>query len=97
MPSPELLGVVCAAFFAGMVDAVAGGGGLIQLPAPFGAFPNLAPPVLLGTSKLAGALGTGTAAWRYSRHLVLPWRRLVPGCTVARLSCEACSSSSSLC
>ena len=47
-----LLGV--AAFTAGLVDAVVGGGGLIQLPVLFSLFPREAPATLIGTSKLAG-------------------------------------------
>lgn len=76
-------GVVGAAFCAGIVDAMVGGGGLLQLPALFGVLPSTAPAILLGTSKLAGAMGTGTAAWRYSRHVRLPWALLLPGCVIA--------------
>lgn len=76
-------GVIGAAFCAGAVDAMVGGGGLLQLPALFGAFPGAAPATLLGTSKLAGAMGTGTAAWRYGRRVSLPWRLLAPGCALA--------------
>lgn len=76
----QAAGVIAAAFCAGVVDAIVGGGGLLQLPALFSALPTVAPAVLLGTSKLAGALGTGAAALRYSRHLKLPWRRLLPAC-----------------
>lgn len=82
VPTPAITGVVAAAFCAGIVDAMVGGGGLLQLPALFSALPGLAPAVLLGTSKLAGAMGTGAAAWRYSRHLRLPWRLLLPGCAL---------------
>jgi uncharacterized membrane protein YfcA len=46
-----VLGV--AAFSAGLVDAVVGGGGLIQLPAMFSIFPNMAPATIIGTNKLA--------------------------------------------
>ena len=42
-----------AALFAGFVDSIVGGGGLIQLPALFAAFPNTAPATLFGTNKLA--------------------------------------------
>jgi uncharacterized protein len=44
------------AFMAGMVDAVAGGGGLIQVPALFALFPGASPAMLLGTNKLAAQL-----------------------------------------
>jgi hypothetical protein len=42
------------AFFAGLVDAVAGGGGLIQVPALFAAYPNVPPATLLSTNKILG-------------------------------------------
>ncbi len=41
-----------AAFFAGMVDAVVGGGGLIQIPVLLSQFPQTAIPTLFGTNKL---------------------------------------------
>jgi hypothetical protein len=45
--------LVCAAFTAGLVDAVVGGGGLIQIPAIFAVLPKEVPATLLGTNKLA--------------------------------------------
>jgi len=39
-----------AAFGAGLVDAVVGGGGLIQIPALFSVFPDMAPATLIGTN-----------------------------------------------
>ena len=74
--------IVPAAFLAGIVDSVVGGGGLLQLPVLFSALPDTPPATLLGTSKLAGALGTGVAAARYSRHVTLPWRLLAGGCLI---------------
>jgi uncharacterized membrane protein YfcA len=41
-----------AAFGAGFVDSVAGGGGLIQVPALFAIYPNASPATLLGTNKI---------------------------------------------
>ncbi len=76
--TPETLLVLLAAFAAGLVDSIVGGGGLIQAPALFSAFPATAPSTLLGTSKFAGIFGTASAALRYSRRIVLPWRLLAP-------------------
>lgn len=78
--APAYGGLLGAAFCAGIVDAMVGGGGLLQVPALFSALPGIAPAVLLGTSKLAGAMGTSVAAWRYATRLELPWRSLAPGC-----------------
>jgi uncharacterized membrane protein YfcA len=61
------------AFFAGLVDAVAGGGGLIQVPALFTAYPDAIPGTLLSTNKLASIGGTVNAARKYLRHVSLPW------------------------
>lgn len=69
--SLEIPLVLVAAFGAGVVDAMAGGGGLIQLPALFAAFPSTPHATLLGTGKLAGLAGTTSAAARYLRHVRL--------------------------
>ena len=70
--------VLAAAFAAGCIDAIAGGGGLIQLPTLFGVYPDVIPATLLGTNKFASVFGTANAAWHYSRRLHIPWRRLLP-------------------
>jgi len=74
----DLLLIIVAAFGAGLVDAMVGGGGLIQLPALFTAYPATAPAVLLGTNKLAAIFGTGSAVLRFARGVRIPWRRLLP-------------------
>jgi len=61
-----------AALAAGLVDAVVGGGGMIQLPAMFALLPEAWPAALLGTSKLASVAGTSGAAWHYARHKAPP-------------------------
>ena len=72
-----------AAFAAGFVDAVVGGGGLIQLPALFSTLPGSAPASLLGTSKLAGIWGTSVAAANYMRSVTLKWSVLLPAAAFA--------------
>jgi uncharacterized membrane protein YfcA len=74
----EVLLVLVAAFGAGFIDALAGGGGLIQLPALFAAFPQAPHTTLLGTGKLAGFAGTTSAVVRFIRHVRLDWRLLLP-------------------
>ena len=66
------------AFFAGLVDAVAGGGGLIQVPALFAAYPNVPPATLLSTNKVAAVGGTFNAARKFLRHVSLPWTIVLP-------------------
>lgn len=72
------------AFLAGLVDAIAGGGGLIQLPALFILLPDVALPVLFGTNKLSSLCGTSIAAVRYVRQVAIPWRATLPaaGCAL---------------
>lgn len=63
-------------FFAGVVDSLAGGGGLITLPA-YLAF-GLDPALLLGTNKLASSIGTVASAYRYWDKLRIPLRPFLP-------------------
>jgi uncharacterized membrane protein YfcA len=84
--------VLCAAFSAGFVDAIVGGGGLIQLPALFAGYPGAAPPVLLGTNKLGSICGTSGAVMRYMRVVRIPWRILLPAAAVAFLASLAGAS-----
>lgn len=72
-----------AAFFAGMVDAVVGGGGLIQIPVLLSSFPQLPIPTLFGTNKVSSIAGTSAALWRYSRSVKLPWRLVLPATLAA--------------
>lgn len=82
---PEFLFVALglAALFAGLVDSIVGGGGLIQLPALVAAFPSAAPANLFGTNKLASIVGTSTAAYQYSRRVAIPWVVVLPGMLAA--------------
>ncbi|HRP95939.1 MAG TPA: TSUP family transporter [Rhodocyclaceae bacterium] len=72
-----------AAFLAGFVDAVVGGGGLIQIPALLAAFPTIAPATLFGTNKIASIVGTSSAAVQYARRVAIPWRVALPGAAAA--------------
>src|SRR5215217_6511617 len=58
-----------AGLFAGFVDAVVGGGGLVQLPALVVAFPGAAPVQVLATNKLAGTCGTSVSSLTYYRRV----------------------------
>ena len=77
--------LIPAAFFAGMVDAVVGGGGLIQIPALLAQFPQTAIPTLFGTNKLSSIAGTGAALWRYARSVRIPWAVVLPATGAALL------------
>jgi uncharacterized membrane protein YfcA len=86
VPDPATLALLAAAFAAGAIDAIVGGGGLIQLPALATALPDAAPPTLLGTSKLAGLAGTTSAAAHYVRAVRVAWRTVAPAALVAALA-----------
>lgn len=64
-----LIPLIGAAFLAGYVDAVVGGGGLIQLPAFVVAFPHAVPVQLLATNKLASVCGTAVSSGTYLRRV----------------------------
>ncbi|MEU2929733.1 TSUP family transporter [Streptomyces sp. NPDC007251] len=67
--TPTAAALLCvAAACAGWVDAVVGGGGLLQVPALLIAFPHLAPAYALGTNKAVGVVGTSAAAVTYARR-----------------------------
>ncbi|HEV7195137.1 MAG TPA: TSUP family transporter, partial [Pedococcus sp.] len=74
-----------AAFGAGWIDAVVGGGGLVQLPALLLAFPGASPAQLLGTNKLSSIFGTTTSAVTYWRRVRPDLRTALPMAGVAYL------------
>lgn len=71
-----LLGL--AALTAGYVDAVVGGGGLIQLPALLLGLPQAAPVQILATNKLASICGTTVASATYYRRIKPDPRTFLP-------------------
>ncbi|WP_140627025.1 TSUP family transporter [Methylibium rhizosphaerae] len=79
----DLVVVSLASLFAGFVDAIVGGGGLILVPALFGVFPNTAPATLFGTNKGAAIWGTGWATLQFARKVQMNWPALLPGAGAA--------------
>ncbi len=73
------------AFCAGMIDAVVGGGGLIQIPTLFNVFPSTSVATLLGTNKLAAVCGTAVATRSYLGRVRVPWTLIVPAAFSALL------------
>ena len=71
-----LLGL--AGLAAGFVDAVVGGGGLIQLPALLLGMPSAAPVQVLATNKVAAISGTTVSAATYYRRIKPDPRTFVP-------------------
>jgi uncharacterized protein len=79
----DLIIVTLASLFAGCVDAISGGGGLILVPALFSTFPAAAPATLFGTNKGAAVWGTGWATVQYSKQVQMPWSVLLPAAVAA--------------
>ena len=83
MGETDLLLLLLAALFAGFIDAVAGGGGLIQVPTLLVSLPGESPATVFGTNKLSSIFGTGNAALRYARRIALPWGIALPAAAAA--------------
>jgi len=66
-----------AAFLAGFVDSIAGGGGIITVPALLAA--GVPPQLALGTNKLQASFGSLTAALNYRRGKMVRFRELLLG------------------
>ena len=79
----ELMAVTLAAALAGFIDAIAGGGGLILVPALFSAYPGAAPATLFGTNKGAAVWGTAWATAQYARRVHMNWPTLAPAAVAA--------------
>lgn len=75
--------VVCPlVFLAGFVDSIAGGGGLISLPAYL--ISGLPVHMAIGTNKLSSAMGTTVATVKYAKNGYINWKMAIP-CVVLSL------------
>lgn len=74
----ELILLSLAALFAGFVDSIVGGGGLVLVPALFTAFPHAEPATLFGTNKGGAIWGTSASMWSYVRRVRPPWTTVLP-------------------
>ena len=64
-----ILYIIIFSFIGGFIDAVVGGGGLIQMPALLVNLPNVPLPTLFGTNKIAALAGTSIAATQYAKQI----------------------------
>jgi uncharacterized membrane protein YfcA len=62
-----------ASFIAGFIDAIVGGGGLIQTPTALILLPNLPVASVIGTLKIPGFSGTSMAAYQYLKSTKVNW------------------------
>lgn len=74
----EILLLCLAAFGAGFIDSIVGGGGLIQFPALMIVLPQYPVVTLLASNKLVSIFGTGFSAYRFSKHMEFNREVLVP-------------------
>ena len=81
----ELFIVSLASLFAGAIDSIVGGGGLILVPALFAVYPTAPPPTLLGTNKSASIWGTAFATLQYARRVQINWAVMLPAFGAALL------------
>jgi len=65
----ELVLLCLVAFAAGFIDAIVGGGGLLQTPATLLILPHYPVATLLGTTKIPSIAGTTLAAFKYSKQV----------------------------
>ncbi len=79
----EILYTLPFAFFAGLIDAIAGGGGLIQIPGLLLLFPNVPVATLLGTNKLASCCGTMMSSFHFVRTLKIDFKPVIPAAASA--------------
>lgn len=94
---PQEIIILCiAAFAAGFIDAIVGGGGLIQTPATLITLPQYPIATLLGTTKIPSFIGTSMAAWQYARNVQLRWKLLAMMCSIALLAAYAGSKTVSI-
>jgi hypothetical protein len=83
----HLLALLCiVAFCAGFVDAIVGGGGLIQTPAALVLLPSFPVASVIGSLKIPSFSGTSLAAIQYLKKVTMNWKLVTIICTIAFFS-----------
>ena len=85
----QMVFLCLAAFLAGFVDAIVGGGGLIQTPAALVLLPAHPVAAVIATTKIPSFSGTSFAAWQYVRKVPINWRFITIVATIAFFSSYA--------
>ncbi|MBL0029261.1 MAG: sulfite exporter TauE/SafE family protein, partial [Rhodanobacteraceae bacterium] len=88
MAAETLLLAGMAAFCAGLLDSIVGGGGLIMTPAMVNLFPEFSILQVIATQRTSSIFGTSVAAWNYLKVVKLD-RRLVLWTCLAATLCSA--------
>jgi uncharacterized membrane protein YfcA len=79
----EIIILCIAAFAAGFIDSIVGGGGLVQTPVVLVTLPQHPLATLLGTTKIPSLSGAAIAAVQYGLKVALNWRLLAIMCSIA--------------
>jgi len=83
------IALFAAGLVSGFVDSIAGGGGLITVPALL--LVGLGPKAALATNKFQASFGSSMATWQYYRHGHLEIRPAIPGVAVTFIA-AACGT-----
>ena len=92
METTTIILLCIAAFAAGFVDAIVGGGGLIQTPMGLILLPQLPVSTVIGSLKIPAFSGTAFAAAQYVKKVTINWKLLLPMMALAMLASFAGSS-----
>lgn len=92
MATTTIILLCVAAFAAGFVDAIVGGGGLIQTPMGLILLPQLPVSTVVGSLKIPAFSGTAFAAAQYVKKVTINWKLLLPMMALAMLASFAGSS-----
>ena len=84
--SSEIIILCIAAFAAGFIDAIVGGGGLVQTPAVLVTLPQYPVATLLGTTKIPSFTGTCIASYQYAKRIKLQWKLVLLMCGIALIA-----------
>lgn len=82
----DLIILCIAAFAAGFIDAIVGGGGLVQTPATLITLPQYPVATLLGTTKIPSFTGTSIASYQYAKRIKVQWKLLAIMCSIALIA-----------
>lgn len=83
METTTLILLCLFASLAGFVDAIVGGGGLIQTPASLILLPKLPVATVIGSLKIPSFSGTFFAAKQYVKQVKIDWKKMMLMCLVA--------------
>lgn len=89
MDTVTIILLCIAAFSAGFVDAIVGGGGLIQTPAALVLLPDLPVSTVIGSIKIPSFSGTFFAARQYLKRVAMNWRLTTLMCVTAFMAAFA--------